>query len=86
MVEVIQLGALPVATQPAGNAGATTPSKFSVKIVSVHGKAVGDGVALGVGAGVPGVGVAVGVGVGVVGPGVGVGAQALAYWTVSMPM
>ena len=66
VVEVTQSGAGPaplVATQPAGRAGATTPSKFSVNAV-LQGPpvAVGDGatvaVAVGVGGGVP---VAVGV-------------------------
>ena len=53
--------------QPAGRAGAVTPSKFSLKAAPLHGVSVGDG------AGVPvAVAVAVGVGVGVVG-GVGVG-------------
>src|SRR3954465_4864793 len=55
-----------LATQPAGKAGAVTPSKFSVQ---VPGTGVGLGVAVGVGAGV-GVGVATGVG-----DGVGVGGQ-----------
>ena len=50
------------ATQLAGNAGAVTPSKFSVQVPGV-------GVAAGVGVGVPpGVGDAVGIGVGVPGP------------------
>jgi len=54
------------AAQPAGRAGAVTPSKFSLKAVPLH--AVG----VGVGVGVPvAVAVAVGVGVGVP-PGVGV--------------
>src|SRR5262245_58598138 len=80
-VEVTQSGAGPVtfvATQPAGNAGAVTPSKFCDAPghgVGVGGPAVGVGVGVGDGVGV-GVGVPVGpdVGVGVpVGPGVGVG-------------
>src|SRR5436190_9319225 len=45
------------ATQPAGNAGAVTPSKFSLKTVPPHGVPVGDpvdvAVAVGVGDGVP---------------------------------
>ena len=64
--------------QPAGTAGAVTPSKFSLKYTKLHGvtsgvgEAVALGVTVGVGEGVPGgVGVAVGVGVPV---GVGVGA------------
>src|SRR5947207_9358602 len=69
VVEVIQSCAGPAATQPAGKAGATTVSKFSLKTVPVH------GVGAGVGAGVPVVvAVAVDVGVGVViGVGVGLG-------------
>ena len=77
VVDVTQSGAAPTAlaaTQPAGNAGAVTPSNFSDNVVPVHG--VGVGVAVGAGVGVAvgaGVGVAVGAGVGVaVGAGVGV--------------
>ncbi len=82
--EVTQRGVGPVAfeaTQPDGNAGAVTPSKFCDKAVPVHGVPVWCWgrrwsrcrrwcpVGVGVGVGVP-----VGVGVGVpVGPGVGVG-------------
>ena len=79
VVDVTQSGPAPcalTATQPAGRAGAITPSKFSVNIV-LHGVAEGvgvgvpDGVAVGVGDGViVGVGVADGVTVGV---GVGAG-------------
>ena len=44
VVEVTQSGAAPAAlaaTQPAGRAGAVTPSKFSLKTVPAHGVAVG---------------------------------------------
>jgi hypothetical protein len=62
------------ATQPAGNAGAVTPSKFSLRVPH------------GVGVGVPGVGVGGGVGVGVhAGHGVGV-AQLPVTCSVSTPM
>ena len=71
VVDVTHNGAPPialVATHPAGNAGAVTPSKFSVN--EAHGVTVGVGVgggvvavAVGVGEGVP-VDVAVAVGVG----------------------
>ena len=75
VVEVTHRGAPPaalLATQPAGNAGAVTPSKFSLK--EEHGE--GDGVEVGVGVGGT-VAVAVGVGEGVpvdVAVAVGVGA------------
>ena len=62
----IPSGSIPlVATQPAGRAGATTPSKFSAAAV-LHGPAVGvgDGVPPKVAVGVA-VAVAVGVGLGV---------------------
>src|ERR1043165_5472592 len=84
-----------LAVQPAGNAGAVTPSKFSTHGGAGVGVAVGTGVGLAVGAGVgvadpPGVGVGpgvpVGAGVGVadppgvgVGPGVGPGAAFRSY-------
>src|SRR5436189_4435359 len=51
------------ATQPAGNAGAVTPSKFSLKTVPAHGLPVAVAVAVAVGVGDGGVPVAVGVGV-----------------------
>src|SRR5205814_8980919 len=80
VVDVTQRGAGPEAfdaVQPAGNAGAVTPSKFSAKAVPVHGVTVGLGVGVGLGLGVGvGVGVGVAVGVGVIVPiglGVGVG-------------
>jgi len=71
VVEVTQSGAAPAAfaaTQPAGSAGATTPSKFSLKTMPVHGVGVGvgDSVGVGVGDGVGvGVGVPLGIGVGI---------------------
>src|ERR1700680_4708106 len=72
VVEVTQSGATPnafAATQPPGNAGAVTPSKFSDN--PAHGVGVGVPPGVGVGVGGPGVGVGVpGVGVG---KGVGVG-------------
>src|SRR4029079_14843568 len=50
-----------LATHPAGKAGATTPSKFSLKALPAHGVPVGTGeaveVAVAVAVGVPGVGV-----------------------------
>ena len=79
VVDVTHIGAPPVAlvaTHPAGNAGAVTPSKFSFNAVPAHGVPVGDG------AGVP-VEVAVAVGVGV--PGVGVAHEPLNA-NVSIPM
>jgi hypothetical protein len=63
VVEVTQRMVPPtsVATQPAGRAGAVTPSKFSLKATPLHGVTVGKG------DGVPvAVAVAVAVGVGVV--------------------
>src|SRR5436190_458255 len=46
------------ATQPAGNAGAVTPSKFSLKTVPAHGLPVAVAVAVAVGVGDGGVPVA----------------------------
>ena len=86
VVEVTQRMVPPTfdATQPAGKAGAVTPSKFSLKAIPLHGVTVGDGegvpvavaVAVGVAVGVV-AGVAVGVTVGVVaGVAVGLGQPA----------
>ena len=78
VVDVTHNGAPPVAfdaTQPAGNAGAVTPSKFSLNATPAH---VGVGVTV-----PPDVAVAVAVGVGV--PGVGVAHDPL-NTNVSIPM
>ena len=75
VVEVTHMGGLPaalLATQPAGKAGAATPSKFSLKTTPAHGVAVATGVgvavlvavAVGTGEAVE-VAVAVAVGIGV---------------------